>query len=69
MARIRAVPGTDCAREPPCVNHRLSPRQGGSWFDVRNLESMCHSCNQKHARDTGLTDVRDTETTTSEDWG
>ena len=54
-----------------CVNHRLSPRQGGSWFDVRNLESVCASCNQKHVRDTGLTDVRYMEITTRprEDWG
>jgi hypothetical protein len=37
-----------------CVNHRLSPRYHGDWFNPLNLESACASCNAQHARDTGL---------------
>jgi hypothetical protein len=56
-----------------CVNHRTSPRQGGSWFDPLNLESSCKSCNLHHAHVTGLMNMPTAPTTTanndSETWG
>jgi hypothetical protein len=46
------------AREPGDASHLrdhlVSPRLGGGFYDVRNLESSCKGCNTSHAARTGL---------------
>lgn len=70
---------TECAKHglrtrATVVNHKVSPRQGGDWFDAHNLESCCHSCNGKHAHEHGLfiADARPSRSFNREqvdDWG
>jgi hypothetical protein len=53
------VINSECARTgrrtaATCVNHRVSPRHGGSWTDESNFVASCRSCNLAHAHRTGL---------------
>src|SRR3990167_2691210 len=37
-----------------CVNHKVSPKQGGAFWAPDNHESLCKGCNTRHARANGL---------------
>lgn len=64
----------DCGKPATMVDHIKPWRQGGAWFELSNLESVCRSDNVKRAYRTGgrqqgpATTSRTMKTNPSRDW-
>lgn len=39
------IRGSGCTTRATCVDHIITWRDGGSWFDPTNLRASCQTCN------------------------